>query len=186
MTLENCKIFVKEVEPLKIHVSDTGIEEYCRNELIIISQPKEGKVSVDILPCVDDIIIEERLPSTHIYCVHKFEDIDSFNDYYALDYLYPEKFTRLDDFIEFIKSQKDAINTYIKYADEYTKEELSRSLYTQLIVKLFHSSRNCIERFYTTIKNDCNPEFYYDTFDDSELKKISNWVEAFFFITFNS
>lgn len=186
MNLENSKIFIKEVEPLKIHVNSRGIQNYCRNELIIFSQLKDGEVSVDILPCVDRIIIEERLPASHTYCKHEFEDIDGLNDFYTLKYIYPGNFTCLDNFIKFIKSQKDAINTYIRYADEYTKEELLRSLYVQLISKLFHSSRNYIERFYTTIKNDCNPEFYYDTFDESELKKILNWVEAFYGITFNS
>lgn len=174
MNLENSKIFVKEVEPLKIHTSNHGIEQYCRNELIIIS-PYNGGVAVDILPCVDGITKKDTFV---FYYGNQLDDVDSFNDMDTLYYLDPKKFDCFDDFLSFIEDQVNAIETYIVFADEYTKSKLNRSLYVQLIGKLHNiDNRNQTERFYNTLKKDCKSD---------ELEKIANCVKVFFGIIFNS
>lgn len=177
MILENSKIFVKEVEPLKIHVSSHGIENYCRNELIVLAQMSDGRIDVEILPCVGGII-EKTLPVSYQYCGHEFDDIDLLNDIDALRFFNPEEFDCFDDFLSFIEDQVNAIETYIVFADEYTKSKLNRSLYVQLIGKLHNiDNRNQTERFYNTLKKDCKSD---------ELEKIANCVKVFFGITFNS
>ena len=177
MNLENSKIFVKEVEPLKIHVGPYGIQKYCRNELIVLSQMSDGRISVDILPCADGII-KEYIPVSYQNCGHEFEDIDTFNDIDALRFFNPEEFDCFDDFLSFIEAQVNAIETYIVFADEYTKSKLNRSLYVQLIGKLHNiDNRNQTERFYDKLKKDCK---------SGELEETANCVKAFFGITFNS
>lgn len=176
--LENSKIFVKEVEPLKIHVSNRGIENYCRNELIIISPFGDGRLDVNILPCVDEFMRED----TFIFqSGNQLDDVDSFDDIDNLWFFDPENFICFDEFLGFIKHQVNAIETYNVFAHEYTKSKLNSSLYVKLISKLYNiDNRDKTERFYNTLKKDCKSDEYFD-----KLEKIANCVKAFFGITFN-